>query len=728
MTPKYKMYLQIGGDSQTKTIANPIYKDDLSVDYELESGEKFYRAKLSGKLTFVRDEYQFIMNANFEDEILLLIEKSNDYGLTYAPYYTGKFMRTDCTINTDDMTITVQPKTLDQYNDVIAGMEKEYNLIDLAPAIERVSIDKRPIIQIYKAGDSIISCFLGGSAWEQDAEETRDKTRLSNYFHFSEIASIKEIEISGGGISAVNGTYAGSLEARQSAWGRSYKGNLESQNNPEYYIYYEQNVRVIPGSWTYEIQLRRKTDNVTLYRWGGNEDKETFELVMNAEGGGATGTKNASLRDIGIFARYLCDVEKINDLDTYLLPDDDLVIDNRNYKRVIGYNINVVSISQRLSETPTEWGRADNGKYFLPPLSSFGVKFYPVARSTWINESLWFNFFLADRILEQEARKEFVLRDAYPIASVISVLLAQFAPGITHEETPEYSQFLYGTAPGFNNPFRLMVTPKSNVLIGEYQTPAQKAPTKLKDFTEMLRNCFGCYWFIENGKFRIEHIVWFRNGGSYQYAPVIGYDLTELQNIRNGKKWAYSTSEYTFDKEQMPERYEYEWMDDVTDIFQGMPIEVQSKYVQAGKIEKINISNFTSDVDMMLLNPGAMSQDGFALLAATLQSGEYKLPYRNIYLSNVEYRVQNGYLAFPYLQPTYLLYDMPAYSIKVNGNNDVARGIQRNKKQTLTFPTGDDDPNALQLVKTNMGNGQIDKLSINLSSRISKTTLKYDTE
>lgn len=727
MTPKYKMYLQIGGDSQTKTIANPIYKDDLSVDYELESGEKFYRAKLSGKLTFVHDDYQFIMNANFEEEIILLIEKSNDYGLTYAPYYTGKFMRTDCTINMDDMTITVQPETLDQYNDVIAGMEKEYNLIELAPASERLAIDKRPLIQIYKAGDSIISCFLSGTAWEQDVEEISNKKRLRNYFYFSEIASIKEIEISGSGISAVNGTYGGKLDASQSGWGPSYSGNLESINNPDYYIYYEQNVRVIPDTWTFEIQLRRKTDNVTLYRWGGNEDKETFEFVMNAGGGGATGSKEAYLRDIGVFARYLCDVEKINDLDTYLLPDDDLVTDNRNYKRVIGYNINVVSISQRLSETPTEWGRADNGKYFLPPYSSIGTKFYPIAKSTWINESLWFNFFSTDWLLEQKARKEFVLRDAYPIASVISVLLAQFAPGITHEETPEYSQFLYGTTL-FNNQFRLMVTPKSNILIGEYQKPALKAPTTLKDFTEMLRNCFGCYWFIENGKFRIEHIVWFRNGGSYQDAPVIGYDLTELQNVRNGKKWAYSTSEYTFDKEQMPERYEYGWMDDVTDIFQGMPIEVQSKYVQAGKIEKINISNFTSDVDMMLLNPGAMSQDGFALFAATLQSGEYKLPYLNIYLSNVEYRVQNGYLAFPYLQPTYLLYDMPAYNIKVNGNYDVARGIKRNKKQTLTFPTGDDDPNALQLVKTNMGNGQIDKLSINLSSRISKTTLKYDTE
>ena len=80
------------------------------------------------------------------------------------------------------------------------------------------------------------------------------------------------------------------------------------------------------------------------------------------------------------------------------------------------------------------------------------------------------------------------------------------------------------------------------------------------------------------------------------------------------------------------------------------------------------------------------------------------------------------------LQPNFWLYDMPARNINVNDRDIFARGIQRQKKQDLTFPIGNDDPNPLQLVKTNIGNGQIEKLSINLSSRTSKTTLKYDTE
>ena len=70
---------------------------------------------------------------------------------------------------------------------------------------------------------------------------------------------------------------------------------------------------------------------------------------------------------------------------------------------------------------------------------------------------------------------------------------------------------------------------------------------------------------------------------------------------------------------------------------------------------------------------------------------------------------------------------MPAWDIEVNGEEWTSSGIQRNKKQQLSFPAGVSDPNVQQLVKTYIGNGQIDKMSINLSSRTAKVTLKYNT-
>ena len=712
---------------------HPIYKDDLAKEYELETNQRFYRAKLSGKITFVRDDYDYINRQSFDNEFLYCIEKSDDGGRTWFQYFQGKFMKTDCTFTDYDKKVVVQPDAIDDYNDVLAGLEKEYNLITLAPTIQRITINKRPLIQIYVPGDSVVSCFLGGTNWEQDANATTDQNALVQTYHFALCNILKEIQITSNGSPAViSGLYTGRMATGASA--DVFEGKLYPELNVNYYIYISQ--QRINGGLPFGIavvEIRKQSDDTVMFRYQKvtQEPFDTLEFDLTAvEGSGATGTMHADMKSYNIYARYLCDVEKIDDLNTYPLPADDIVDNNRNYRRAIGYAIDVAFISNNFSDTPTEWGLADNGKYFAPPYSIFGQTFYPIARSTWRYASLWFGFYLMDWILEEKARKEYTLRDAFPVASCISVLLNQIAPGITHEATAEYSQFLYGG----NNPisglnFRLLVSQKTNIINGEYQQPAQKAPTTLQQFTNMLRDCFKCYWFIEDGKFKIEHIQYFRNGGSYSGGVVLSHDLTKELNLRNGKPWAFNTSEYSFDKVDLPERYQFEWMDDVTAAFEGLPIQVISKYVTPGKVEEINISNFTSDIDMMLLNPGNMSSDGFALFAAVppKTGTQWILPFTRQTINGVEYFLQNGYLAFINLQSPYWMYDLPARRVSINGSEVYAYGIERKKKQTFSFPAND-DPNPMQLIKTYIGNGQVDKLSVNLCSRSIKTTLKYDTE
>ena len=712
---------------------HPIYKDDLAKEYELETNQRFYRAKLSGKITFVRDDYDYINRQSFDNEFLYCIEKSDDGGRTWFQYFQGKFMKTDCTFTDYDKKVVVQPDAIDDYNDVLAGLEKEYNLITLAPTIQRITINKRPLIQIYVPGDSVVSCFLGGTNWEQDANATTDQNALVQTYHFALCNILKEIQITSNGSPAViSGLYTGRMATGASA--DVFEGKLYPELNVNYYIYISQ--QRINGGLPFGIavvEIRKQSDDTVMFRYQKvtQEPFDTLEFDLTAvEGSGATGTMHADMKSYNIYARYLCDVEKIDDLNTYPLPADDIVDNNRNYRRAIGYAIDVAFISNNFSDTPTEWGLADNGKYFAPPYSIFGQTFYPIARSTWRYASLWFGFYLMDWILEEKARKEYTLRDAFPVASCISVLLNQIAPGITHAATAEYSQFLYsGNNPISGLNFRLLVSQKTNIINGEYQQPAQKAPTTLQQFTNMLRDCFKCYWFIEDGKFKIEHIQYFRNGGSYSGGVVLSHDLTKELNLRNGKPWAFNTSEYSFDKVDLPERYQFKWMDDVTAAFEGLPIQVISKYVTPGKVEDVNVSNFTSDIDLMLLNPGNISSDGFALFAAVppTSGSQWILPFTRQTVNGVEYFLQNGYLAFINLQMPYWMYDLPARRVSINGSEVYAYGIERKKKQTFSFPAND-DPNPMQLIKTYIGNGQVDKLSVNLCSRSIKTTLKYDTE
>ena len=123
------------------------------------------------------------------------------------------------------------------------------------------------------------------------------------------------------------------------------------------------------------------------------------------------------------------------------------------------------------------------------------------------------------------------LRDAYTLEAVIAALLSQVAPSITFAATNAYSQFLFGSNPLTNTWGRLVVTPKSNVMVAEYTQPAQKAMITLQEVFNMLKNApraTGSLMIIT--ALRIEHISYFKNGGSYSGTPAVQVNVNELIN------------------------------------------------------------------------------------------------------------------------------------------------------------------------------------------------------
>lgn len=836
MNPIYRFTLSANGGAERA--AFPVYKDDVSKDFEQQSNEEFYRAKLSGKLTFIRDDYDFIASQTFDTEFGIKIYISYDAGQTWTEYWAGNFWKTNCAFNEDDKNVTLTPDVVDQYNDVLAGMEKEYNLIDLAPEIVPVNLDKRPMIQVYVPGQSVIGCFLSGMWWEQECDAESNETKLVNDFYFALNKRQRILDVTQTGTPILPDFAMGNPGAgayyQISAGGYSFTARYDETTDPENPF----------NIW----EITRISDGVVLFSYKSYavEPNMPYSVTLNAvEGSGATGSVTLYVHDMAVYARYVTDVETVEisgqTKTAHEIPENDIVENNRNYNYVIGYEFpDCILFSSILVTTPTKWGIYQPGQYYYNPADNpiLGIgEAFPVARSAWGRISIWFAFSLLDSFIEPYWRKEYTLRDAYPLASVISVLLAQIAPNLTHEETADYSKFFYGNKNPLGITQRIFITPKSNMISSGYDQPAQKAPITLKSITNMLRDCFRCYWFIDDqNRFCIEHISYFRNGGTYEPGePNIGRDLTVEQVTRNGKKWAFGTSEYKFDKPEMAARYQFGWMDDVTQLFDGNPIDIVSKYVNPDNIENIDIAQFTSDVDYILLNPGEISKDGFVLLAGTLdktnynysafdndggyinqngavvslsswnytdflpikagqritvklssggggyiafyssntpesfisswqanrgtevtmivpdgatyfractanpndpnyisdvwmliESTVYKLPYVNFRFNGTDHILQNAWVAFIYLQQ-YYFWDMPARYFKYNGVDWVAQGIKKLKTQTLKFPAYT-DPNTLQLIKTNLGNGTIQKMSVNLSSRNAQTTLKYDTE
>lgn len=835
INPIYRFMLRAGSVSATATEIYPVWKDDLSLDYAQESEQQFLRAQLSGTIDLINEDYDLVMSHNFGTVFYVDIQKSNNMGQSFTHYWRGKFTLTDCQINADDKRLKVRLTVVDQYNDILAGLDKEYDLIKLAPAIQKVLIRKRPCIQIYDEGDSVVTTIVGNVSFEQAADVPSDVSNVDRYLrercHFATMTEALEISIQDAPTAyesdlslPFSGVIAGNNSVLTNPTDTFYINYFESK---EYY--YDTDTQMYIWRYTNGLSVIQRSSGNEYWRFEQTQDYRmpdipgTIDFTNSVTGlDHIHGNKTSHT----VYGRILCSVENFGRDFTQPLYDNDLVGENKNYRRAIGYSEYAALVSYAgYSTSPTEYGRRDDGYYFIPP--NMTGRYVPVGRSRWVNTSLWIDINYIGVDLEMQGNYAYFINDCYPLDACLSVLLAQIAPSLSFAATTTYSQFLYSaTDPIGGRSNKLLFTPKSNIVNGEYQTPAQTAPVTLRMLLNFLRDTYRCYWYVdEYNRLHIEHIEYFRRGGTYG-SQYVSLDLTTRECRRNGKKWAFHTNSYEYDKQDMPERYQFGWMDKSTQFFTGYPIEVQSPYVEQGKIEEVEVSSVTTDLDFMLINPSAISPDGFVVLnveAANFLNGSTVLVGQNtetastniasyasgkscaldiysagsgditivwykgnsrvvssytytisqqrqtvyvdipdgvtamaflingsatIYLysitvvndssiqvtttyesiNGVGYSLQNGFLSFLKLQRPYWLYNMPASQLKINGTTYSALSIAKGKKQTLNVPVGNDDPNMQRLIKTGLGYGMVQSMSIRLTTRMAKTTLKYDTE
>lgn len=712
MNIRYKFYV----DSREMNPA--IYSNDLSIEISPESGQEFARRKLSGTLVFQREDFVFLAEKSIEAEMTLKITRSKDEG-AFADYYVSKFSKTDCSWNYDNRTVTIKVETDDGYTDVLAGLDKEFDLIKLAPKIQKCMIVKRPCVQLHIENDSSVTSYASGTYWEQDV--VNDAGLTQNMWAFSSFMLTFTMS---------NGTiYTGVLYRNNVSSGTNYEGTAYDDKGL-YRMEIAMNTVDTSGTTTFKIY---GINNGTLY-WEGEtyagvsengellwEDTINMQMVTPP-------VTNVTMtwRSNYIQSRILTDRQSMTGYDLYRITSEDALEINPNYKYGAKVSFsNVVFVSARKTDTPNKWGMDSNGKYFLPPEDEGG--YLPLSKSNWTNSSYWFKYNDSVYEIDRIGRNSFVLNDAYPIHSVIQVLLNEIAPGITHSNTTAYSQFLYSESdPISHKDINLIMTPTSNVKKAGYDQPAMKAPITLGEVLSMLYNTFKLKWHIKDSKLIIEHIQYYYNGGTYDTEQQIGLDLTTTIQPSNNKPWGMGQNSFEYDKENAPERFQFSWANDVTEPFEGYPIEVKSNAVQKGNIEEITVGKFTSDIDFILSNPSMISDDGFVVMSCYYNSTlrQYTLPFVERTIDGFTYNLQNGYLAYIVLQPDYWVYDMPGRTLMINNAEYVAQSVTRKMKQSIKFPTYDDiDP--MTLVKTDLGVGKIDKCTVSLGTRMNNVTLKY---
>ena len=767
--PKYKFYIINESHGSTRHEINPHYKE-LNKKYAKESGQEFFRITLDGKITLFGDDYELINNASIEDNLLFVIDKLNRTTNNWLEYYRGEFNKTDCKLDYERKSCELKTSPLDQYTQVMNKYDNTYDLIKLAPAISKIDLHKRALMQVYVRGANSISNFLGGTYWEDDVNEVIDSHNdLISKYYFSYVKAGNEFYISDAGISDVNGVYAGTNGNWQKWHGYSAQlvktvsvGDRLPATRPTVYAIYNTDSRLAAtnasqgGGGTYaenlyKLQIIRTSDSTILYEsewtfYTSTEDIYADNMYIGRDGIKMINKSNSSdaFTLTGVFVyhiyqRILCDVDTIEDSEgikeTYDIPIDDFVLDNRNYKKCIGLKGGgLFFCTSRTSTEPTKYGMNDYGEYFtnnfISPTTGVG-RSLPINRSFWANASLWYVYDYWYEYFEEGLRKQYTLKDSYSVGSVIKALLKQIDPSLTHEETAEYSRFLYDSSvPISMARFYPHITPKTNILKGDYDQAAQKADITFEELMNMLRDCFRCYWYIEDGKFKVEHISFFMNGGSYSAQTNYQLDFTKLKDQFNKRLSAYFQSSLEFDKSDLNARYEFNWMDSVTDLMGNVTLDIPANYVQKDKTEEINASKFTSDIDLMLLDPSSFSEDGFALLCPVKNAYALQLPIISVKLQDenkdiYDASVQNWYASWNYLINFYL-YDLPAYTGTSNTLGLLySSDIKKSMKHAIEFHA-EEDLNELQLIKTSIGNGKIESVSVNLDTRLAKVNLMYE--
>lgn len=637
----------------------PIYKE-LSKKYAKENGQEFFRTTLEGSIKLVGQDFKVINDASIMDKLAFVVTKLKREDFTWPLYYKGLLNKTDCKLNLALETAELKITPMDTYADILKAYDNQYNLPDLGAETAEIKFCKSVVEQVYVAGASTVSNYQNGACWETEVVNMPDGTyddiayTLMEQQHFGIFDIAHEIRITNApeGFEHYIGTYAGTgrvlYNSDKSAFiylfGRNmqiYERAADGSYFPTFYSPHELSPVIF-----LEIELPHGRPAVHFMPQKDNAytEDEPFELHHGDSASPLKiNIKGPDITEHLILTRLVCEddiLQYAGSLATLTSPigPDDIVAGSTTYTRCVYYVPIASSIkpycTAESTSTPTKYGKNDYGKFFTNQKlleevnkeapTNYDMYTYPLplCPSSWVNASLWYpalsgliyNYF--NKYLQTR-----VIKNCYNVGEVISALLKAMGSDIEHKPTPEFSEFLYSVPFGMGKlenwpyTFDVMIAQKTDALKPDSDSASQRAEISLADVLSMLRDCFRCYWFIEDGMLKIEHVSYFQNGRSYRDEDrKIQLYLSSKNDWFNKTRLDWYQTSIEYDKANFASRYEFSWVDDSSDVFSGLAIDLTAPYIKDAKIDSIRPGKFSADIDYMLQNPNSYSKDGFMLL------------------------------------------------------------------------------------------------------------------
>ena len=716
----------------TQEDVHPVFGDDIKINISREENQIFRREKIEGTFKFVNKDFDLIYECSIFTKFTLEIYREDVF------VGSAGFIRTDCEFNLDDKICSVKLTTKDIYEKILNGYDNKYNLVKLAPQRESVTLTKRAVLQFYVRGENVVTNVVGGVHYEQSCKEVYDASELKNTYHFGGYLPLSYIYIN----KVIDAT------APSDVFGEYFIDNSTAGGAGIIYINetnsnYRIQLTYLASEWVLlliDSSTNKPLASANVPNVQSGSQAITFVKTGSSGGNYASGTYNS---DGDLYCRLLLPKQFDNSYQRSM--DNDITDYDSNYPYVGGVSLDQFAPKMKMvvdkSVNPTEWGIDSEGTYFTYPILNTdqqekGSSPIPIGQSHWERMSSWL---LSDddvSDLVDDFDDTFVLKDSYPIWSAIAVLLNEIDDTITFEGTQDYSMFLYlsGTNPhiySYDFPSQrnaLHITPISNIKKTFYEQAAQRGEISLKQILDMLRNVYNCYWFIDSeNRLRIEHIVYFKNGNSYDVEkPTPSIDVTIKKNLPTGESWGFAQNTVEYETDKCPARYEFKWGDKCTYPFVGEPVDVKDIYLDASKKESVGIDNFLADIDYIVSNPSEVSDDLFAVFEVNKSTKKVDILDVRLNDASPKYKVQNPYLTMIVAERFYYPYDMSgwqAYAGQYALDIYNTKGI---KKQTLSCPLTLAEMRSIGVIRTELGNGTIDKLDAEINTLYAKNTIYYE--
>jgi hypothetical protein len=700
--------------------------DKVIKKWALQPDQVFHRVTVDRDFTVFNDDFDLIDAAAFDTEFEFII-KEDDNG-TLTDFYTGIFRKTDLAeVNIDDKSLKFKTSSKDKYEAILAALDKEVDLFDLAPEISEFNYKKLPLLQVYIPYAAYISNYQGSDFSELPVTTPIELTAdIENIYKFRLQRAFTYVIGDATVLTPdVSGIYDNTTGQRSDGVYQLTSINLGGGD-------FQWVIRDVAGAQTVRYEAP-----VNEFPFPSDQSPFNPQTVFTSVADPAVQCKASRFL---VYARVLTDLEEVLGNPTDPIPANDIVPDNFGYTHIYSFDplFDAFFPSVENQSAPTRWGKirdsATNfaGQYLTRPgltANPSAIQNLPVNNSEWKEFGLWFDNNVLTQLLNQAGAVD-LTSQAFHIYDVLAAFLADIDPDLTHTADSNHSEFLYGAINPISADARryLMITPKSNIKVGDYDKPAQTATITLGETLNFLRYAFNLWWFIDdNNRFVLEHYKYFDQGKSY-LAENIGIDATAQLEGRSGKPWDYQTNIFSYEKETLPDQITLKWMDQTYRAFRGYAIDVLSNYVEKGNIEERVVGLFTPDIDFIYSFPESVSDDGFAAVWCSESGGIYTAPFFTIGPSPDDYYYcQNAFLSWIFLADKYHRDGLPGASAKINNMTVVASSVKRSKVQEAVFPLPDSfDPQ--EMIKTGLGNGLIKEVETQDFMKTAKYKVAYVTE